>query len=348
MTTGRSLGTTFNAVVDPGMGRATEVASAVEAAGFDALFLGETSHDPLILLAAAAQSTSELSLGTSIFVAFGRSPMVAAIMANDVQALSGGRLHFGLGSQIKAHITRRFSMPWSRPAARMKEYVQAVNAIWDSWENGTPLKFEGDFYQHSLMTPMFDPGPNPYGRPPIMVAGVGEGMSRAAGEVADGFLVHSFVTDRYLEEVIMPNIEIGLAAAGRTRTDITVMVTPMLAAGLTDEQIDTNRENVRRQISFYGSTPAYRGVLDLHGWSDLHEELYVLSRQGRWDDMTAAVGDEVVDVFAVTGSVAQSATELKRRWGPVSDSISVALPTIDDIDGWSDALAAMKQPTGPR
>lgn len=342
MTVQRTVGPSINAVVDPGQGRVTGIAARAEEAGFDAFYLGETSHDPLLLLGAASQSTTSIQLGTSILVAFARSPMVTAIAANDVQALSGGRLHLGLGSQIKAHITRRFAMPWSRPAARMKEYVQALNAIWDSWENTTALKFEGEFYQFTLMTPMFDPGPNPFGRPPVLVAGVGELMSRAAGEAADGFLVHSFVTDRYLREVILPNIDRGLATAGRTREGFEILVSPMIAAGTTEEQIRAGREFVKGQISFYGSTPAYRGVLDLHGWGALHEELYSLSRQGRWDDMRAIIDDEVIDEFAVVGHVDQAAPELVRRWGATADSISISMPDSATIESWQPALSGLK------
>ncbi|MDV7352799.1 TIGR03617 family F420-dependent LLM class oxidoreductase [Rhodococcus oxybenzonivorans] len=324
----------FGVTVDPGMGRVAEVAQRAEAVGFDGLFLGETSHDPLLLLAAASQTTSTMALGTSIYVAFARTPMVTAVAANDVQALSHGRLQLGLGSQVKAHITRRFSMPWSRPAARMREYVQALHAIWDTWENGSALKFEGEFYQHTLMSPIFDPGPNPFGRPSVQIAGVGEAMARVAGEVADGLLVHSFVTDRYLEEVVLPSVEQGLLNSGRSRSDFTIGVTPMLASGTTDEEIADAREYVRGQIAFYGSTPSYRGVLDLHGWSGLHEKLHELSRAGEWDAMRELIDDEVLAEFAIVGPAEEAAVALVERWGTVSDHISIAARSVENLDAW--------------
>lgn len=327
----------LDVAIDPGTGRLGELAADVENSGFGTLFLGETSHDPLLLLAAASQATSTVRLGTSIYVAFARSPMVTAIAANDVQTLSEGRLTLGLGSQIKPHITRRFSMPWSRPAARMREYVLVLRAIWASWENSAPLQFEGEFYRHTLMSPMFDPGPNPYGNPPVIVAGVGERMARVAGEVADGLLVHSFVTDTYLREVLLPSVEDALAAAGRARDDFEVIVSPMLATGSTDAEIARAREFVRGQIAFYGSTPAYRGVLDLHGWSGLHEDLHRLSKQQEWERMPSIVPDDVVDRFVVTAPVERAAAEIGRRWGPVADRISVTAATSSALSAWRDA-----------
>ncbi|MCJ0949788.1 TIGR03617 family F420-dependent LLM class oxidoreductase (plasmid) [Rhodococcus erythropolis] len=330
---------TFDVLVDPGTGTVATIAAAAEAVGFDALCLGETNHDPLVLLAAASQATADIELTTSILVAFARSPMVTATAANDVQVLAGGRLRLGLGSQVRAHITRRFAMPWSRPAARMREYVHALHAIWDAWENGTRLAFDGEFYSHTLMTPMFDPGPNPYGRPPVLVAGVGAGMSRVAGEVADGFQVHSFVTEKYLTEVIGPSIDEGLAISGRTRADIEICLTPMLATGTTQDEVARAREHVRGQIAFYGSTPSYRGVLDVHGWGGVHEKLNVLAKTGEWDAMSALIDDEMLAEFAVVGTVTEAARELARRWGPLSDRIGVAAQTMDGLEAWRPALA---------
>src|SRR5690606_27676714 len=238
---------------------------------------------------------------------------------------------------IKPHITRRFSMPWSRPAARMREYVLALRAIWASWENSTPLRFEGEFYNHTLMTPMFDPGPNPYGYPPVIVAGVGVRMARVAGEVADGLLVHSFVTETDLREVLLPSIEDALPAAGGARDDVEVVVSRQLASGSTEAEIARAREFVRGQIAFYGSPPAYRGVLDLHGWWGLHEDLHRLSKQEEWERMSSIVPDEVVDLFAVSAPVERAAAEAGRRWGPVADRISVTAATSSALSAWRDA-----------
>ncbi|MEH6796126.1 TIGR03617 family F420-dependent LLM class oxidoreductase [Rhodococcus sp. NPDC079359] len=334
----------FDVLVDPGTGTVASIAGQAESVGFDAVCLGETNHDPLVLLAAASQATNDIALTTSILVAFARSPMVTATAANDVQALAAGRLRLGLGSQVRAHITRRFAMPWSRPAARMREYVQALHAIWDSWENGSQLSFEGEFYSHTLMTPMFDPGPNPFGRPPVLVAGVGGGMSKVAGEVADGFQVHSFVTEKYLTEVILPNIDEGLALSGRTRADLEICVTPMLATGTTGDEIARAREHVRGQIAFYGSTPSYKGVLDVHGWGGVHEKLYELAKVRRWDAMSELIGDDMVAEFAVVGTLDEAAAELDRRWGPLSDRIGVSAQTMDDLEAWRPVLTALSEP----
>ena len=327
-------------VADPGTHGVAALARLAEDVGFEGLYLGETSHDPLVLLGVASQVTTTLQLGTSIYVALARTPMVTAIAANDVQTLAQGRLTLGLGSQVQAHITRRFAMPWSRPAARMREYVQALHAIWDAWQHGTALRFEGEFYQHTLMAPMFDPGPNVYGRPPVFLAGVGPGMARIAGEIADGLLVHSFVTEQYLREVLMPSVQAGIAAAGRDPRTFTVTVTPMLAAGTGAAEVSAARERVRSQIAFYGSTPAYRSVLDLHGWSGLHEKLYPLSRAQDWAAMAALVTDEMVDAFGVSGEIEPAVAELQRRWGSVADVISVAAGTTGSVGDWRPVFGA--------
>ena len=211
--------------------------------------------------------------------------MITATMSNDVQVLSKGRLLLGLGSQIKPHIERRYSMPWSHPAARMREYIQALHAIWDCWQEGTKLDFKGDFYTFNLMTPFFNPGPNPYGKPKVFLAAVGELMTEVAGEVADGILVHGFTTEQYLREVTLPAIDRGLAKAGRDRSAFQLSYPGFVVTGDTDEQMEQATKAVKAQIAFYGSTPAYKGVLELHGWGDLHLELHPLSKQGEWVKM---------------------------------------------------------------
>src|SRR5580693_632202 len=258
-------------------------ARELEREGYDGAWSAETGHDPLLIVAGAATTTSTLELGTGIVVAFARSPMITATMANDVQLISHGRLLLGLGSQIKPHIEKRYSMPWSHPAPRMREYVLAMHAIWDCWNEGTPLNFRGEFYRHTLMSPFFNPGPNPYGAPKVYLAAVGELMTEVAGEVADGLLVHPFTTERYLREVTLPALDRGLAKAGRDRSMFQVAFSGMVVAGDTDEERRAASREVRKQIAFYGSTPAYRGVLDLHGWGDLQTKLNELSRSGEWD-----------------------------------------------------------------
>jgi probable F420-dependent oxidoreductase len=296
---------------------------AAEVAGFDAAWVAETRVDALTALAVAAGETSRIELATGIVVAFARNPMTVAVQANDVQLLSGGRLLLGLGSQIRPHVTKRFSMPWSSPAARMREFVMAVRAIWSSWETGERLRFSGEFYTHTLMTPFFDPGPNPYGSPPVFLAAVGELMTEVAGEVADGLLCHGFSTERYLREVTLPALERGRAKAGKTLAGFEISGPSFVATGTTDEEIEAAVAGVKEQIAFYGSTPAYRKVLELHGWGALQDELNTLSKRDRWAEMARLVDDEILNTIAVVGSPDEVAAELLRRYGNIVQRITV-------------------------
>lgn len=297
-----------------------------ESAGYDGAWAAEVGHDPLLILAGAATATTRLELGTGIVVAFGRSPMITATMANDVQLLSKGRLMLGLGSQIKPHIEKRYSMPWSQPAARMREYILAMRAIWSSWNLDTKLNFRGEFYRHTLMTPFFSPGPNPFGPPKVFLAAVGERMTEVAGEVADGLLVHPFTTERYLREVTLPALERGLAAAGRSREDFQISLSGLIATGESDEELGRAIGRVRSQIAFYGSTPAYRGVLELHGWGELQSELNSLSRTGDWEKMGELINDEVLAELSIVASLADAAPRVLERFGDVIDRFSVYAP----------------------
>jgi probable F420-dependent oxidoreductase len=301
-------------------------AAAAEQAGYAGVWTSETKHDPFIALGLAAVATETIQLGTSIAVAFARNPMSMAVQANDLQLLSGGRLLLGLGSQIRPHITRRFSMAWSRPAARMREYILAMRAIWGSWNDGTKLQFRGDFYSHTLMTPFFNPGPNPHGAPKVLLAGVGEAMTTVAGEVADGFLCHGFTTERYLREVTLP----ALARGRGGLAGYEVAGSPFVATGRTQEELEAACRAVREQIAFYGSTPAYRGVLELHGWGGLSDELHELSLQGRWQDMGTIIGDDVLHTFAVVAEPGAVAAELLRRYGDVMTRMTLYLPYAAD------------------
>lgn len=292
------------------------IAKRAEDRGYDGFWLAETKHDPFLALCRAAAATERVELGTAIAVAFARNPMTVATTANDLQLLSDGRFNLGLGSQVEAHITKRFAMPWSKPAARMREFVLAIRAIWHAWETGERLAFRGEFYRHTLMTPFFDPGPNPHGNPPIYLAGVGELMTEVAGEVADGFLCHNFTTERYLREVTLPALERGRAKAGKPLEGFEISG-PVFAA-TTDEEI----ADVKRQIAFYGSTPAYRPVLDLHGWGELHEELHRMSRRQQWAEMSGLITDDVLREFAVVGSPDEVAAALLGRFGDVVTRLS--------------------------
>jgi len=305
-----------------------EAAAAAERAGYAGAWTSEIKHDPFLAAGLAAVATDTIELGTAIAVAFARNPMSMAVQANDVQLLSRGRLLLGLGSQIKPHITRRFGMPWSHPAPRMREYILALRAIWACWNDGVKLDFRGDFYAHTLMTPFFNPGPNPHGAPRVLLAGVGEVMTAVAGEVTDGFLCHGFTTERYLREVTLPALRRG--RPGGDLTGYEVCGSPFVATGRTEEELAAACRAVREQIAFYGSTPAYRGVLDLHGWGELSGELHRLSVQGRWQDMGDAIDDTVLHAFAVVAEPGAVGAELRRRYGDIMTRMTLYMPYAAD------------------
>ena len=309
-----------------GLGDIAAAATAVETAGYDAAWTSEVKHDPFVALTLAAVRTERLEVGSSVALAFARNPMSMAVQANDLQLLSRGRLLLGLGSQIRAHITRRFSMPWSHPAPRMREYVQALHAIWRCWNEHVPLRFDGEFYTHTLMTPFFDPGPNPYGPPRVLLAGVGTAMTQVAGEVADGFLVHGFTTERYLREVSIPALRRGRELVNKTMTGFDVSGSPFVATGRTEQELQRAKDGVRGQIAFYGSTPAYRPVLELHGWGDLADRLHAMSLDGRWAEMATCIDDEVLTTFAVVEEPDRVAAELLRRYGDVMTRMTFYTP----------------------
>ncbi|MBY8862918.1 TIGR03617 family F420-dependent LLM class oxidoreductase [Nocardia sp. CA2R105] len=291
-----------------------ESAVSAEKDGYDAIWFGETGHDPFVSIALAAQSTSRLQLGTGVAIALARSPMTLAMTANDLQLVSEGRLLLGLGAQVKAHITRRFSMPWVQPIGQMREFVLAVQAIWRSWHDGEKLDFQGDYYSHTLMTPFFNPGPNPYGPPPVLLAGVGAKMTGLAGEVADGFMCHGFATERYLREVVVPNLRQGRGKVGRNLDDFEISGLPFVVTGVTEEQMAASAAGMREQIAFYAATPAYRPVLELHGWGDLQTELNAMTKAGRWKEMGGLIDDEVLDTFAVVAEPDEVADAVLNRY----------------------------------
>ncbi|MDX6637516.1 MAG: hypothetical protein QOJ01_1027 [Solirubrobacterales bacterium] len=327
---------------DPTVDAAGAAAKAAEDAGYDGWFAVETQIDPFIGCAIAAERTERLEIGTGIAVAFARNPMNVALQANDVQALSEGRFILGLGSQIKPHITKRYSMPWSKPAARMREFVLAIRAIWDTWGTGAKLDFRGDFYTHTLMAPFFNPGPNPHGNPKIMVAAVGPLMTETAGEVADGILVHGFSTERYLREATLPALERGFAKAGRSREGFEITAPAFVVARDTEEEIAEGVKFIKQQIAFYGSTPAYRPVLELHGWGELQEELNAMTKRGEWDSLAELIDDEMVAAFAVVDTPEAAVAEVKRRYGDVATRITLTLPEDRDEERWRGLFEALR------
>ena len=321
-------------LVIPDLRSVATAAQALEATGFDGTYTFEGPHDPFLPLVLAAEATERLELTTAVAIAFARSPMTLAAQAWDLQALSGGRFHLGLGSQIKPHIERRFSMPWSAPAARMRELVLAVRAIWTTWQDRVPLRFEGTYYTHTLMTPFFDPGPLAVLPPSVWLGGVGPMMTEVAGEVADGFMVHPFCTERSLLEVTMPALERGRARAGALAAPIQVSLPVMVATGVDDEAMEAAIGAVKAQIAFYGSTPAYRVVLDTHGWGDLQPVLRELTKAGDWAAMADVVHDDLLHAVAVVAAPDAVAGEITRRYGTLLDRVALNAPYATDPAIW--------------
>ena len=311
--------------VDGGlMGELARVPARVkelEAAGFDGAVSAEINNDPFFPLLLAAEHSERLELMTSIAVAFARSPMNLAQIGHDLNSYSRGRFILGLGTQIKPHISKRFSMPWSHPAARMRELILAMRAIWACWYQGEKLRFEGDFYTHTLMTPMFTPTRTTHGAPRVFLAAVGPLMTETAGEVADGLIAHAFTTQRYLREVTLPALERGMARGGRSRSDFQPTCPIFVVSAADEESFLRAREATCKQIAFYGSTPAYRPVLELHGWGGLQGELNALSKQGRWDEMGRQISDQILEEFAVVAEPGKVADALKKRFGGVIDRV---------------------------
>lgn len=306
-----------------------------EELGFDGVFSTETNNDPFLPLTLAAEATTRVELGTGIAIALPRSPMQVAYTGWDLQGLSGGRFVLGLGSQVRAHIERRFSAEWDKPARRIADFTLAVRAIWRAWADDTPLSYEGDFYTHTLMPPDFRPRKHDHGIPPIMVAGVRPKMIEIGGEVADGLLVHPLQTPRYLRETVLPAVERGLETSERRRDDFQVSV--CLFTSSSEEET----EAVRRRIAFYASTPGYRHVLEPDGWGDLCEELHQLSRTGGWDEMAALVPDELLDSVCVRAETgAGVAAEVARRYSGIADRINLHAGKLAETGRWTELAAA--------
>ena len=332
--------------IDAGIGfnlaRAAAEAKEAESFGYDGVWVPETSRDPFLPLALAAEHTERIDIGTSIAVAFARSPMTLANTAYDLNQFSKGRFILGLGSQIKPHIEKRFSMEWSKPAARMREFILAMRAIWDCWMNDTKLDFRGDFYTHTLMTPFFNPGPHRHGVPRVFLAAVGPLMTRVAGETCDGFFCHGFTTERYLREVTLPALEEGRAEAGLTMEGFEVCGPSFVVTGNNAEELEAAKVGTRQQIAFYGSTPAYRPVLDLHGWGELQPELNALSKQGEWQKMGELITDDILETFAVVGEPEQIGPEIESRYGDVISRLSFYAPYESDPQRWQKVIADLR------
>jgi len=315
-----------------------DLARQVEAYGFNGLWTSETAHNPFLPITHAAHATQKILLGTAIAVAFPRSPMVTAQIAWDLAEQSGGRFALGLGTQVKTHIVRRFSTEWTAPAPRLGEYIESMRAIWHSFQSNEPLKYEGEHYQFSLLTPFFAPSPMPHADIPVYIAGVNEYLCRLAGEMCQGFHVHSFHTVKYLKELIIPNIKIGAETAGRAPTDCALNCAIFVVTGRNAQEIEDNKGAVKAQIAFYASTPSYSTVMEMHGWKDLYEQLNMLSRQGRWFEMGELISDDMLNEFAVVAPLDDLAHAVKARYDGLLDRVGYYFPFETEKDADKEML----------
>ncbi len=308
-------------------------AALAEAIGYDAVLVEETKDDPYQLLALGAAATTTVGLGTSVAMAFPRSPTVTAMSAWSLQKLSQGRFVLGLGSQVKGHVRRRFGMAWHPPAPWMRDYVGAVRAVWTAWQTGEPLRFESEHYQLSLMVPLFDPGPIDHPDIPIHIAAIGPNMCGVAGEVADGVRLHPICTERFIDERVGPALAVGANRAGRDPADVEVCMKPLVGTAADDEALEAVTGTVRARVGFYLSTPAYRRVFDLHDWGDLADRAAVLSKAQRWDELASTVPDDVLHTVATIGTHDTIGAKLRDRYGDRVDRIEFSIP----VDGPADA-----------
>lgn len=318
--------------------RVSATADAAESMGFDGLWTSETKHDAFLPLAIAASETQTVDLGTSVAIAFSRSPMEVAQTAWDLQDLSNGRFILGLGTQVKAHVTRRFSMPWGRPVARLREYVRALRAIWESFQTEGPLNFEGEYYRHTLMTPFFNPGPIDYPDIPIYIAGVNTGLAKMTGELCDGFHVHPFHSPEYVREVVEPAIAEGAARTGRDPKEVMLATSAFIVTG------DQEREAVRQQLSFYASTPTYRTVMEVHGWEDVADDLSGLAREKKWREMPTRITDEMLNAFAIEVAPDEIGPALKERYEGLIDRVALYTPFVpgEKDDFWRAVVGSVR------
>jgi probable F420-dependent oxidoreductase len=314
------------------------IARAAEQMGFQAVWTSETQHDPFLPGALIAEHSQELYFGTAVAIGFARSPGNLAYLAWDLAQASQGRFILGLGTQVKAHIERRFGMPWpASVVGKLREQIQAIRALWRTWQTGEPLNFRGEYFKLTLMSPFFNPGPIPHPEIPIYIAGVNPGLARLAGEVADGFHVHPFHTPRYLAEVLLPAIEAGALQAGRRREDMQVSTTAFVVTSSEEAGF------VRQQVSFYASTPSYRPVMALHGWESVAADLSALASRGRWAEMPALISEEILETFAVIGSLPDLPGALRQRYQGRVDRLGLYLPFVPgQRDSFWQALLAAK------
>lgn len=318
------------------------LAEAAESLGFDAIWTSAVKHDPFLELTLAANHTKHLQLATGIALAFTRSPMELAYTSWDLQELSQGRFILGLGSQVKGHIERRFSIPWQPPIPKMRETIQALHAIWKTWQTGEKLAFTGKYHNLTLMTPFFSPHPISHPNIPVYLAAVNRGMSRLAGELCEGLVVHAFHTPRYLKEVILPAVGEGARKTNRTQADIQIAGTIFVAAGNSKEEIQQAKEFIRQQIAFYGSTRSYRKVFELHGWNEVSNRLHTKSIQGDWAGLSSEITDKILDEFTLQGRWEELPDLIKERYNHLLDRARLYLP-FDNSSYWKEFTSKFKR-----
>ncbi len=324
------------------MDTAAAEAKRLAAIGYDGVYSLEGSWDPFFPLVLASEHAPELDIATGIAVAFPRNPSHIAYQAWDLQKFSKGKFNLGIGSQVKAHIEKRFGVDFNPPAARMREYILAVKAFFNCWQHGERLDFQGKYYRHTLMTPMFNPGPNPYGLPPIMLGALGPKMTEVAGEVADGLIVHPFNSQPFIEETTLPSVDVGLAKSGRSRDDFIMQINAIIITGETEEAYKAAEKSVKDLLGFYASTPAYRPPMDAVGFGDLQPKLNALSKEGKWAELAAYIDDDFVDAFVVRGRPEEIAAKLKQKYGSYTDRLAIYAPYAAPDQMWKSIVAELK------
>ncbi|MFT4822573.1 MAG: putative F420-dependent oxidoreductase [Halioglobus sp.] len=323
---------------------AAEEAKRLERIGYDGVYTLEGSWDPFYPLVVASEHAPELDIATGIAVAFPRNPMHLAYQAWDLQTFSKGKFLLGIGSQIKPHIEKRFGVEFSPPALRMRDYICAVKAIFNSWQNAEKLDHRGPYYQHTLMTPMFDPGPNEFGPPPVLLGALGPKMTEVAGEVADGLIVHPFNTMPFLTEHALPAVNRGLEKSARSREDFILQINAIVITGETDEAREIAKSSVKSLLGFYSSTPAYRPPMESVGFGDLQPKLNLLSKEGKWDELATYIDDDFVDAFTTQGAPEEIAGKLREKYGQYADRLAIYAPYAAPDEMWTKIIAELKQP----
>jgi probable F420-dependent oxidoreductase len=314
------------------LGAVAAEAAWAESMGYDGVSSNETAHDPFLPLTLAATATSKVTLETHVAIAFPRSPMVLAYTARDLQDLSQGRFRLGLGTQVKGHIERRFSIKWEPPGPKLREYVQSLRHIWDCWASGRQLDNQGKFYQFSLMTPFFSPGPSQHPPPVVFTAAVNAYNCRVAGEVSDGLMLHSLTSPEYVRQIVRPNVVKGARQAGRDPSEVRISGGGFIITGPNQSSLNAMKEEVRRRIAFYASTRTYSSVLQCHGFAEVGQRLHQMSLRGEWPDMPRLVSDEMLETFAVIGEYDEIADKFVQRYGGLLDEVNFSVSASSTVE----------------